>query len=460
MAGRRTNPYSSDGRRLHTVGQLIAVRGLIAAPLLTSCVLFAFTASAHAESSTQPKSGAGAKRSAASLDAGIFNERFDVNGIFDRRPESAPQPVAAAQPIAAAQPKAEKGAPAGAPVAMPAPELQAARPARQPANADPAPEDREPAFRGDEIFGRLDLTKILKKPVYVSDQPPSSFPSPDTDPSVRINPDAPVPAIAMIIANQNGDREMALAYAKQLLRYQENFFFEVRQLTSLLGQAMIDQHIVDDDEWAGVGQMIEFEFAKARQEAGAMLKPTHDKAMERIKPDPKHEAEIYYFFTMHCSWCRKMAPDVERLHRVAEKDKRLKMVALTLNKIPKSFVTEYRAYTGLTLPILQGWKQAKAFGVRFAPALVVVSPNNKVAYLKTGQQTFERMYDFVRRVQGLPSTLSPELAQLISEPIGEVEQLSPRPMTRTMAGNAARTSGAVMMPVRAKASAESIVGRF
>ena len=469
LAGCRSNLYSPMRRNRRTGRATIAAGTAALSSFLTLIVIFSLPHAAYAEGGR-----ATAKRTRPDANAGMFGERFDVTGFFDSKQQPQPvKPAPVVEParVAVASSLPAPGAPAQQAQAAPQAPAQTAQLQAPPQAPAAAPVVRQPQAAAieaqqqlelrEDLLPKLDLRKLLKPPVYVSDQPPTSFPAPNTDPQVRINPDAPVPAIAMIVANQNGDKQLALAYAKQLLRYQENFFYEVRQLTELLGQAMIDQNIIEDDDWTGVEQFIEYEFAKNRQEEGAMLKPTHDKSMERIKPDPKGEAEIYYFFTMQCSWCRKMAPDVERLHRVVSKDKKLKMVALMLNKTPRIYVDEYRKYTGLTLPIFEGSKQAKAFGVGFAPALIVVSPNNRVAYLKTGQQNFERMYEFVRKVQGLPNTLTPELAEMISEPIGEVEQLSPRPLrSRALAGRASRTSGSVMMPVRAKANAESIVGRF
>ncbi len=258
-------------------------------------------------------------------------------------------------------------------------------------------------------------------PVFVTSDPKSHILPPDQDPRVRINPEAPGPFIAMATAYQDGDRETAAKYADQFVRYQMNLMFEVRDMTQLIGEALVRQKVIDEEDWVGVGQYLDFEFASAREENSSILKPTHEEAMKRIKPDPKNEAEIYYFFTLNCSYCRKMAADVERLWRVTKGDKKLKMVALTMGPQPKEWIESYRKYTGMTLPILEGEKVAKSFGVRFVPGVVVVSPNTNTAYFKTGEQDFARLYDFVRHVQGLPSTLTPEVDKLAKTPIGEAE---------------------------------------
>jgi len=261
----------------------------------------------------------------------------------------------------------------------------------------------------------------LKGPVFVGDYQPEDSISPDEDPRVRINKDAPAPFINMAESHMRGDHETAARYADQWVRYQQNFFFEVRELTELIGQALIRQKQIKEDDWRGVPQLIDYEFAKTRRETGDLFRPSQDVAMDRIKPDAHNQAEVYYFFNFNCAWCRYMAPDVERLYQSVKNDPNVKIVGLTMGDTPKEWMKEYRDYTGLTMPVLEGEKMAKAFNVRFVPALVVVAPNGKRAYLKTGTQSFDRMYQFVRKVQGLPVTLTPELRRIAALKIGDVE---------------------------------------
>lgn len=265
--------------------------------------------------------------------------------------------------------------------------------------------------------------KSARGPVFVSSDPASHILPPDQDPKIRINPEAPGPFIGMVAAYQDGDMELAERYADQWVRYQMNFFFEVRELTQLIGEALVRQRVIDEDSWDGVGQLIDYEFAKTRKETGAVLKPQYDRALERIKPDPRNEVEIYYFFNLNCSWCRYMASDVERLWRATKNDRKVKMVGLLLDQVPQPWIDEYRSYTGMTMPIYSGPDLAKAFNIRFVPAMVVVTPNTKKAYLKTGQQVFSRMYEFIRRAQGLPATLTPELQAIAATPIGEQDRV-------------------------------------
>lgn len=246
---------------------------------------------------------------------------------------------------------------------------------------------------------------------------------PDQTPSVRVNPDAPSSIRAMISAKRQGDSKLALSYAGQFVRYQQSFFFEVREMVDLIGKALIKENVIEDDEWIGVGQMIDYELAKTRYEEGSVLKPTHESAMKLIQADPKQEIEVYYFFSLACSWCRYMAPDVERLWRLAKQDPRIKMTALTINGSPKDWLTEYKNYADWTVPVVDGEELARHWSIGFVPALVIVTPNGKKAFMKTGQQTYERMYEFMRTAQGLPATVTAEFKSVAVTPIGQVERM-------------------------------------
>lgn len=259
--------------------------------------------------------------------------------------------------------------------------------------------------------------------LYVSaENPEDGILPPDETPRVRLNPEAPSSFLAMARANQEGDKDLAGKYADQYVRYLVNFFFETREITDLIGAAMIRQDLIKGDDWDGVGQFIDYQFATARKNNGSIVRPTNRHALDRIIADPKGQVEVYYFFTLDCSYCRKMAPDFERLYRSVGKEKNVKMVGLLLNPMPVDWVEDYKKFTGLTLPIFAGKKVAEHFNIKFAPAIVVVTPNNKKAYLKTGKENFASMFELVRRAQGLPTTLTPEIRNLLSEKIGQTDE--------------------------------------
>jgi hypothetical protein len=179
------------------------------------------------------------------------------------------------------------------------------------------------------------------------------------DPQVRLNPEAPAPFLAMARAYQLGDREMAEKYARQFVRYLNNVIFQVKDLTQIIGQAMIQEGIIDEEDWVGAEQYLDRELSSARATSGSMAKATHEEALRRITPDPKGEVEVYYFFSLSCSWCRQMGPDIERLWLVNKKDRKVKFVSLSTAAMPTEWATAYKQYTGMTMPMFEGTAIAK-----------------------------------------------------------------------------------------------------
>ncbi len=266
---------------------------------------------------------------------------------------------------------------------------------------------------------QLEIEK--KKIVFVGDEPTVHSAPPGEDVPVRLNKEAPGPFIDMTLAHRSGDKALANAYADQYVRYLVNLMYEVRELTGLIGGALVRQGIIDEESWVGVEQYVDYEFAKSRSELGSPLKPTHDESLKRIVSDTNHEVEVYYFFTLNCKHCREMAPDVERLWRIAKSDPRIKMAGFTLGPQPKTWIESYRNYTGLSMQIFNGAAIAKEFRVAFVPSMVIVTPATKKAYLKTGAQDFSRLYEFLRTAQGLPPVVTSAEEKLINIPIGEIE---------------------------------------
>lgn len=250
-----------------------------------------------------------------------------------------------------------------------------------------------------------------------------TFLPPDQTPQVAINPEAPSSIISMIESNRRGDKDTAKAYAKQFVRVLQNYFFEVREMTSLIGDALIEENVIENEDWLGAEQAIDIELARTRLEKGVAIKPTNDVAMKRIVPDPKKEAQVFFIFSRSCSYCRFMAPDVERLNRVLSGDKRIKLTGLVVGGGDEAWLTEFRSYTGLSIPVFEGTEFAKNFKFKFLPVLFVVLPNGERSYFKSGQQSFERMLEFVRTAQGLPLEDKPSIQAVIKTPIGEGEKL-------------------------------------
>lgn len=260
---------------------------------------------------------------------------------------------------------------------------------------------------------------------YVSNRPSDDdILPPEETPSIRVNPEAPSSIRALISAKRTGDTGLAKAYADQFVRYQQNYFFEVQEIVDLIGEALVRQSVINEEEWVGVGQAIDFEMAKTRYELGSIIKPTHEVAMKQVVADSNNKAEIYYFFGLSCSWCRYMAPDVERMWRLSQQDPNINMHVFTISSSSVDWLNEYKKYNEWTMPVYDGTEIAKQWNIGYVPAVVIVAPTSNKAYMKTGQQSFERLYEFTRAVQGAPATVTKEFQDLASTPIGEAEKAS------------------------------------
>jgi len=263
----------------------------------------------------------------------------------------------------------------------------------------------------------------------------------------RVSANAPDEFKDLAFEFRKGNMRGAGEAADRYVLYLQNLMFEVREITKIIGAAMIRNGIVDPEDWVGVEQYIDYEAAMVRQESGMSMDVPPDIALKRVVPDQNQQALVYYFFSLNCSYCRKMAPDVERLYQSLKGDKKVKMVALTLGPQPKAWIDSYREYTGMTMPIMEGAKVAKTFNVAFVPALVVVSPSSKKAYLKTGQQEFVGMYQFVRAVQGLPYTVTPTMQYWAKQVIGNGEKMIAKARIKAGVKNGSTTAVALPQPV-------------
>ncbi len=270
----------------------------------------------------------------------------------------------------------------------------------------------------------------LKKASFevISRDNPGELKAPNQRTSMRIEADAPAPVHGGMEALAMGDRKNAKAYARQYTQYMSDVMYYVREWSGLVAEVLHEEGKINDDDFYRAPDMLNHALAESRQEMGSLFKPSHKDAMRRVEADPKAEIEVFYFFSLDCRYCRTMAPDVERLYLATKNDKRVKMRALTLGQTPDVWLDSYKDYTGLTLPMFQGEEVARQLQVSFVPALVVMTKNTNKAFVKTGEQSFTHMYEFVRTAQGLPTEMPRSVARLSSKRIGKVEKGSARGM--------------------------------
>ncbi|MDD2941434.1 MAG: hypothetical protein PHC51_00565 [bacterium] len=238
----------------------------------------------------------------------------------------------------------------------------------------------------------------------------------------KVEADAPKSFINLHRHYQAGEIDLARESASQYVEYWVNLLFDTKQISGLILEAMIANGMIDEEQAQGAVQFQDWMSASGREKSGERIRATHDLSLKRIVPDTEAKAEVYYFFALNCQYCRDMAPDVERLRRALEQDKRVSVQALAVGNPPREWVEQFKDYADWRLPVYNGDTIAKDLHIGFLPSLVVISPSGKTSYVKTGQVTFDRMYEFVRTVQGLPTQESAAIARIKNTPIGFMER--------------------------------------
>lgn len=336
--------------------------------------------------------------SAAPPSAAPPKTAFDVNGYFDRSAFSSPYGEIEVKSVVALEVPPAIGS-----VAKPEQAAAALQPGSQPAM--PVVPIPEPSLV--KIASKYDLAKQMGTAT-------------DIDPIVA-DPNAPQSFHDMIGALNSNDWVKARSSAERFVKWINKLMLRVRQVTYLVGEAMVETGQISEENWIESYNLLRYYYADVYNDENFPFKPKQEDVLELIKPDPKQQVQIYYFFTLNSSYSRQMASDIERIWRVVKGDPRLRMVALTMGPEDKEWVASYRQHTGLTVPIYEGRALADKFRVRFVPSLVVVTSNSKNAYVSTGTQSFQSMYEIVRSAQGLPTIATPELQRLAATPIGFVE---------------------------------------
>lgn len=261
-----------------------------------------------------------------------------------------------------------------------------------------------------------------EKITYVGDDPTAHMLPADQTPAVRVNKEAPGPFIAMKKAYDEGDLETAHAFADQYVRYMQRVMFEVRELSQMVGEALVRNGVVDEEDWVGASQFMGREMARDQSTQKVAFRATADVALERIQADTKHQAEVYVFCSVTSTYCREMGPEIERIYRLTKNDSAVKFGVFVIGTGQEQYLKDFKSYTGMSMPIQDGSELAKQFRVSFVPAVVVRAPTTNRAYLRTGLISFPRFYEFIKTVQGLPVTMSDREMNIVSVPIGFAER--------------------------------------
>lgn len=243
-------------------------------------------------------------------------------------------------------------------------------------------------------------------------------------PMIYLEDDAQPSLACGIEAIDRGDSETAAACARQYVRYLVDVMYLVTEWTEYVGQAFIEEKVIEEEEWHGVPDIIDRSLVTAGAEMGSFVRPSIDHALERVEADPDGKIEILYFFSLANDYSRLMSPDAERVWRLVKDDPRVSMTGLVKGETPESWVNAFREFSDLTMPVRDGNEVARQLNVSVAPSFVVITESNSKAYIISGQQSFENIYSLYRAAQGKGTELTKQAKALLKKPLGRLEQLA------------------------------------
>ena len=244
-----------------------------------------------------------------------------------------------------------------------------------------------------------------------------------TGDQVKATEDAPKSFKSMVSNNVAGNRREAEKHADGFVRYMSDLMFQVRDLTTLIGEAMVRQGQMKEEEWVGAEQFINREMAIAREEEGNPFKITHDSSLEKIEKDQSGKVEIYFFFDIQSKFCRETAKEVEKLRLVLKNDPNVRIAGAVIGEeITSEWVEPFKEFTGFEGQIFNGTDVAKKLRIGFVPAVVFISPSTKASYIRSGYSGFARLYQIARKIQGKSIELNPALAKFADTPIEKIKK--------------------------------------
>lgn len=260
--------------------------------------------------------------------------------------------------------------------------------------------------------------KPMRKAVYTDDWEQAYKLGPDEEVPLRVERDANPAFVNMVRAGESGDLDLARKYAGQFARYIIKFQFDVRKYSRMIGEAYVENGMWKEENFIGVEQLLDWHFAKAQASNPGSFQITHEHQLQQIEsPDPEGKAELYFFFSVNCPHCGEMANDLERMWRVAARDKNIRMAGAVLGNPDSRWLDTWKSHHKINFPLYDGNDMARSLRIRMLPAVVIVSPGNKKSYIRTGLQTFKQMFEFTRRVQGKPAKITPQIQKYVATPV-------------------------------------------
>lgn len=282
------------------------------------------------------------------------------------------------------------------------------------------------------------------------------FGDPNEDLPILGEEKAPRPYKAMLAALEEGNDEMAAAYARQYVRYVAGVQARVARTTSLIGAAMKREGMLSEqaarnwsilpgDEKLFAEATAELEREKERvalldeatksllreaqaqegfgnldfvsenpdeatiarqqiereeENAAQLRQQTRARYAGKVPVDPRGQVQVYFFFRPQDGNAEAMARVVERLHREFVEDERVQIAGLTLEDALPVAIQNFRRASRATFRIKTGAKLARAVGVSRSPTIGIISMNTGKAFYDEGVKSYPVVEELVRMAQG------------------------------------------------------------
>lgn len=283
------------------------------------------------------------------------------------------------------------------------------------------------------------------------------FGDPAQDAPVLAKPDAPKPFQGLMAALEYGDTDLARKYARQYVRYVRNIQERSTRAMSMQGAAMSQEGMLDavkekswnilpeerafleqerenakllkteqqrmaalDDRALGVLKDAEslenlgadaFAGSRITEKRGSKeAAPSADEQelranirkiyQERITPDPKGRADVFFFMRTKDAKSAAQARELEQVYRKYIEDDQINIIALNLDTVPVETVRLFRRQTKASFPIKEGAGLAKALGVKDVPTVAVIAPTTGKAQFISEQLKFAEIDEIVGMTAG------------------------------------------------------------
>lgn len=266
----------------------------------------------------------------------------------------------------------------------------------------------------------------------------SEYGSPEEEPEVKAQENAPKAYKAMLASLNAGDEELAYEYAQQYAKYVKGVQTKVKRAAGLTGLAMTSEGVLDENDWGLRGandfDRALYEKRKAEKESKDAQRTENlsDKAKELINlaledkvKSPQEdlpegsisEAEqkgyfaneatqvayaretssggfrsksgkidVFFFFGLKDSKSIQAAKEIEKLFGAIKDDSKIRLAALSVDHVSNYELKEFKHAARVSYEALSGGEFAKEMNIKNSPAVVFVNPETGASVIEEGRR--------------------------------------------------------------------------